>query len=74
MKTKLVISATNLQTKSPIGSTLLLYLLFEKWNTPMWVYGAVGTLLILWFAAWIVDIVKSKAVDVFEELRKKKES
>lgn len=66
MKTKLEISSNNLPIRSPISFTLLLYLVFDKWNVPEWIYGAVGFLLLLWFIGWIINVVKSRSVDIFE--------
>lgn len=67
MKTKLKVDTRNLPARSPIGFALLLYLAFDKWNVPEWVYGAVGFLILLWLIAFIVDRVNSKSINLFDD-------
>lgn len=69
MKKVLVINPKNIQTRSPISFTLILYLVFDKWNVPMWVYGAVGMIILIWFIAWIINIIHSETIDIFEGLK-----
>lgn len=66
MKTRKTINGRNIQTRSPISFTLILYLLFDKWGVPMWVYGAVGTLMLIWLIAWVADFTTNTSVDIFE--------
>lgn len=50
-----------------IGSFVLYWLFLDRLNAPGWVYGVVGTLLIL---GWIVELIKflnGLPIDIFEE-------
>lgn len=67
MKTRKVIDGKNTQTKSPISFTLILYLLFDKWGAPMWLYGAVGMILLIWLIVWIADVVNTRSIDIFKD-------
>ena len=67
---KKVISNKNLKARSPLMSILVLYLCFDKWNAPEWVYGAVGLLFLIYIIIWIMDMFNTKEVDIFEEPKK----
>lgn len=60
------IDRKNIPTKLPGLTTLVAWLAMDYWHAAGWVWGVVLTLLgIVWIGA-IVDICKSKSVDIFE--------
>jgi hypothetical protein len=64
MKTRKVIKGTNLQKRSPIFSGMALFLFLERFNAPEWLYGVFGLLFVIWFVAWIYDMVATEQTDV----------
>jgi len=67
MKKRKVISNNNLRIRNPLWVMAILYLLFDKWDVPQWVYGAVGLLLLLWLIVFLVDWFNTTNVDIFKE-------
>jgi hypothetical protein len=67
---KQVISSNNFKTKSPIMVTLVLYLCFDKWHVPYWIWGVVGTLLFIVLIASVIDFFNTKEIDIFNPEKK----
>lgn len=64
---KRVIKPTNLSTKAPFMSALVVWLALDHWNAPDWVYGAFGVLYAILFINWIVSLITEKWIDIFSE-------
>lgn len=57
----------NERPKLPVLGTAVVYLLLDKFNSPEWVWGAIGILLLI---AWIVAIAliyKMDGIDIFDD-------
>ena len=66
-KKKKVISFNNLPPKSPIVSTGVAYLFLDKFDASGLVWGIVGTVFVLVWIVWIVDLLNFTPVDIFKE-------
>jgi hypothetical protein len=67
MKKTPVISFKNQKTKLPLLTTIIAYLVLDKFNASPYVWGAVGTLFIIFWIASIVAQFREEAVDIFKE-------
>ena len=67
MKKRKVISNNNLRIRNPLWVMAILYLLFDKWDVPQWVYGAIGVLLLFWLIVFLIDWFNTTNVDIFKE-------
>lgn len=61
---KRVISRKNLPTRVPVYQAMLAYLMLDKFNSPGWVWGVVGTIFVCAIISTTIDIFKEKEVDV----------
>jgi len=62
-----VIARKNTPTGLPIFTTVVIYLMLDKFHAAPWVWGAVGTLLIIIWIAAIIRICTEKSVDIFKD-------
>ena len=64
---KKVIKYNNLPTRIPLWSTIVAYLLLDKFNAPGWVWGAFGLLSVIVWALCLVSIFSDDYIDIFKE-------
>jgi hypothetical protein len=69
MKTK-VIAEKNLPVRMPLQFSLICYLLLDKFHAEGWVWGVVGTILALYWFAYIYGLATQEYVDLFEKKNK----
>lgn len=62
-----VISINNLPKKLPLQSSILAYLLLEKFNPDGWVWGTVITIFVYLWLVQIAHILTQDSIDVFED-------
>lgn len=66
MEKQRVISRKSLPAKLPIWTTVLMFLLLDRFNAPGWVWGGMGVIFAI---AWIVSVYQTfwleKDVDLF---------
>ena len=63
------------QPKIPIMSTLLMYLVLDKFNAPEWIWGVIGFVYLCYWILNIFLIFNSKGLDIndlFSEEPKRK--
>ncbi len=53
MKKRNVLSRSNLPTQFPLLSSIVLWLVMDRLNSPQWLYGALGAIMAL---IWIGSI------------------
>jgi hypothetical protein len=71
MKNVKVIKQANLAPRLPLTFTAVAYLLLDKFDAAGWIWGVLGTLIVVIWIASIVGIVKADFVDIWEEIAKK---
>lgn len=71
MKEKKVISRQNMPTRIPLVSALVVYLALEHFNSPEWLYGALGVLFLAAFISSFVRLWRESQVDLFGEKENK---
>lgn len=69
MKPKNVIKISNLPNKIPVIPTITVYLLMDKLNPSMFVWGIVGTLWSIVIIISIYGLATQKQIDIFDETR-----
>ena len=62
-----VISCNNLPTKLPVFQTLTCWLVLEKLNASLFLYGVVSTILIIAWIGSIFGIVNEEKIDLFKD-------
>jgi len=62
-----VVSPNNLRARAPLASTILSYLLLERFEAQGWVWGVVGTLFAIVWIAWASRVWNEEHVDVFKD-------
>jgi hypothetical protein len=67
MKRHKVISPKNLPVQLPIKSTIVLWLLLDRLKVPQWVWGCMGALTVILWAALIVILVAQQDTDIFSD-------
>lgn len=67
MKTKKrkVINPQNMPINMPILNTMVFYLMLEHLNSPGYVWGVIGTVVILGWIVWIIDILTRETLEPF---------
>lgn len=66
-----VVKQSQLPTKLPIDTTVIMWLLLDKCKSPAWVWGGCGALLILLWIGCCVAIYKQDQTEVsFKEEEK----
>jgi hypothetical protein len=63
---KRVISYKNRPATLPLWQTLTIFLMMDRFNAPGWLWGVIGTIVVLWWIGAIANISKQKEVDIFE--------
>ena len=66
-KKKKVISRGNLPVSSPIQLTVLVILAMDYWDGAQWVWGVVGSLLVLLWISFIISFWQHDHTDIFED-------
>lgn len=69
MKNNAVISRKNLPVKFPVSSTVIAFLLLDKFNAAGWVWGAFGVLFFIIWACAIFLLVTEEDVDILKKYR-----
>jgi hypothetical protein len=67
MKKKKVISSSNMQSKLPIGSTLIVALALDYWQAPYWFIVMVAFFYLIGWIQIIIDMTNQEVVDIFDE-------
>lgn len=65
-----VVPYKNLPTTFPFVGTAVIYLLLDKWHVPGWVWGVVGTLVVIRWSIAIAMAFVQKQTDIFAEGKK----
>lgn len=60
-----VIKYVNLPTRLPVVTTAVHFLLLDKFSAPMWVWGAWGAVMVMFWIAVITRFFTQQTVDVF---------
>lgn len=66
MKKRKVISSKNLPMRMPLIGTLVWWLVVDKLGAPGWVWGVLGTLLVVGWIAFGVDVWNRDDVEVLK--------
>lgn len=67
MSKRTVVSWKNLPTRMPLIFTAVCWLLLDRFDSPGWVWGVVGTLVVaLWFV-WIADVLQRDDAELFKD-------
>jgi hypothetical protein len=66
MKKRKVISSKNLPMRSPLIGALVWWLVLDKLGAPGWVWGVVGTMVVVAWIAFAVEVWNREEVDVFD--------
>lgn len=69
MKKRTVISGKNLQMRSPIPIGLLIFLVMDRFNAPEWLWGIYSFLMLILIISWLVDLVKTESINIFENIK-----
>ena len=63
------ISRSNIPVKLPFFQTITIYLLLDKLDAAGWIWGVVGTIVVLWWILAIVALITSSETDIFIHLK-----
>jgi len=66
MKKRKVVSEKNLPTRLPVWSSLIVWLLLDRFNPPGWAWGVVGTVFVFFWIVAITDIFVREDVELFK--------
>lgn len=64
MKKRKVISSKNLPIRPPLIGTLVWWLVFDKLGAPGWAWGVLGTLVVVGWIVFVVDVLNRDYVEV----------
>lgn len=67
MKKTKVIARTNLPTRPPLLFSMVVYLMLEHFNAAGWVYGIVGTIAVIFWICFFVNLFDQDSVDIFKK-------
>lgn len=59
-----VLSYKSLPARSPLFSSIVLWMMLDYYKAPGWVWGVVGTCVILWAAAWLIEVFSADHIDL----------
>lgn len=61
------IDRKNLPQSSPLLGTIVLWLALDYWNAPGWLWGVIGTLVVVLWLAFIAEVSLGESVDVLKK-------
>jgi len=64
MKLRRVVHGKNLPIRCPLVSTLVLWMVLDKVSAAGWVWGVVGTLVVVMWVEWLIDIFAIEHVEI----------
>lgn len=67
MKKRKVISHKNLPARMPLSGTLVCFLALDRIGAPGWVWGIVGTLLVVVWWVYVMDVKDQVDVEILDE-------
>lgn len=67
MSKKYFIKHSNLPPRFPLVGTVFWWMFLDYINAPGWVFGVVGTFLIIMWYIFFVEILTKQGKDVFQE-------
>lgn len=59
---------SNMPSRLPFELTLVAWLSIDHWHGPLWLYGAVGTILLIAWVAVIFVMATAESVDIIERV------
>ena len=62
-----VIKRSNIPTSVPLMQTVFCLLALDYWDAPQWIWGAMGFLLLILWTGAIIQALKQRQVDIFNE-------
>ena len=69
---KKIISINNLPKRMPLVGTVAYITALDHYNSPMWLVGAIGLLIVLAWLLWIVHLLEEKKeIDIFQDKESK---
>ena len=66
-----VIKQANIAPRLPLTFTAVTYLFLDKFDATGWIWGVMGTLILVMWIASITTIIKADFIDIFDEIAKK---
>lgn len=67
MKKTKVIAGTNLPARPPLLFSMVVYLMLEHFNAAGWVYGVAGTIAMIFWICFFVNLFVQGSVDIFKK-------
>lgn len=64
---KFKIDRKNLPTRLPIYNTLIIVIALDYWSAPDWLWGVLGTLVLIAWVSVLISFFKDDYVDIFHE-------
>ena len=59
---------SNMPSRAPLISTLVVWMALDHWHAPLWLYGALGTVFLFLWIGFTYAMATGDAVDIIERV------